>query len=115
MKPSSSPREGHMLETFDSFITAPETNSSLSGRKLKSWWQKRKISPRLKEVKKEKGEEAQKEDKEEVSPWEADYQLLVCEGLFSEYLEMGKSTSVVQELRTSPDPEPELVNPPRSQ
>ncbi|KAE8294835.1 Anoctamin-7 New gene expressed in prostate-like protein Transmembrane protein 16G [Larimichthys crocea] len=56
--------------------------------KLKSWWQKRKISPRLKEVKKEKGEEAQKEDKEEVSPWEADYQLLVCEGLFSEYLEM---------------------------
>uniref|UniRef100_A0A7N6F7S0 Anoctamin n=1 Tax=Anabas testudineus TaxID=64144 RepID=A0A7N6F7S0_ANATE len=25
---------------------------------------------------------------QEVSPWEADYQLLVCEGLFSEYLEM---------------------------
>uniref|UniRef100_A0A8C4D902 Anoctamin n=1 Tax=Dicentrarchus labrax TaxID=13489 RepID=A0A8C4D902_DICLA len=24
----------------------------------------------------------------EVAPWEADYQLLVCEGLFSEYLEM---------------------------
>uniref|UniRef100_A0A3B4WFI7 Anoctamin n=1 Tax=Seriola lalandi dorsalis TaxID=1841481 RepID=A0A3B4WFI7_SERLL len=26
--------------------------------------------------------------REEVSPWVADYQLLVCEGLFSEYLEM---------------------------
>ncbi|XP_076590531.1 anoctamin-7 [Chaetodon auriga] len=60
--------------------------------KVKSWWQKRKISPRLTEVKVDKGEEAQKEVKrdkeEEVSPWEADYQLLVCEGLFSEYLEM---------------------------
>lgn len=32
--------------------------------------------------------------KEEVSPWEADYQLLVCEGLFDEYLEMGKSCPV---------------------
>ncbi|XP_070761810.1 anoctamin-7 [Enoplosus armatus] len=53
--------------------------------KLKSWWQKRKISPRLKEVKEEEGEEVKEE---EVSPWEADYQLLVCEGLFSEYLEM---------------------------
>uniref|UniRef100_A0A3Q1H1K8 Anoctamin n=1 Tax=Anabas testudineus TaxID=64144 RepID=A0A3Q1H1K8_ANATE len=44
--------------------------------KLRSWWQKKKMSPRL------------KEQEEEVSPWEADYQLLVCEGLFSEYLEM---------------------------
>uniref|UniRef100_UPI0037E9C662 anoctamin-7 n=1 Tax=Semicossyphus pulcher TaxID=241346 RepID=UPI0037E9C662 len=60
--------------------------------KLKAWWQKRKISPRLREVKKEEGEESQREMKGEeeelVSPWEADYQLLVCEGLFSEYLEM---------------------------
>uniref|UniRef100_A0A3Q3WCA1 Anoctamin n=1 Tax=Mola mola TaxID=94237 RepID=A0A3Q3WCA1_MOLML len=57
--------------------------------KLKSWWRKRKISPRLKE---EKDEEAQGEINEkkevEVSPWEEDYELLVCEGLFSEYLEM---------------------------
>uniref|UniRef100_A0A7N6A8I0 Anoctamin n=1 Tax=Anabas testudineus TaxID=64144 RepID=A0A7N6A8I0_ANATE len=45
--------------------------------KLRSWWQKKKMSPRLKE-----------QQEEEVSPWEADYQLLVCEGLFSEYLEM---------------------------
>uniref|UniRef100_A0A3P8U9D4 Anoctamin n=1 Tax=Amphiprion percula TaxID=161767 RepID=A0A3P8U9D4_AMPPE len=56
--------------------------------KLKSWWQKRKLRPQLKEKKKEvDGEEAQGED-EEVCPWEDDYQLLVCEGLFSEYLEM---------------------------
>ncbi len=63
-----------------------------------SWWQKRKISPLPKEVKEEEGEEAQREVKgekeKEVSPWEADYQLLVCEGLFSEYLEMGKSCLV---------------------
>lgn len=66
---------------------------SLFGRKLKSWWQKRKMSPSLKEKK----EEAQKEEQEEeeASPWEADYQLLVCEGLFSEYLEMGESSSMV--------------------
>uniref|UniRef100_A0A7N8YJZ7 Anoctamin n=1 Tax=Mastacembelus armatus TaxID=205130 RepID=A0A7N8YJZ7_9TELE len=57
--------------------------------KLKSWWQKRKMSPRLKEVNKEGVEEAHvKQQEEVVSPWEADYQLLVCEGLFSEYLEM---------------------------
>ncbi|XP_073346616.1 anoctamin-7 isoform X1 [Pagrus major] len=60
--------------------------------KLKAWWQKRKISPRPKEVKEEDGEEAhgavKGEEEEEVPPWEADYQLLVCEGLFSEYLEM---------------------------
>ncbi|XP_008286251.1 anoctamin-7 [Stegastes partitus] len=58
--------------------------------KLKSWWQKRKLRPQLKE-KKKKGaneEEAQGDEEEEVRPWEDDYQLLVCEGLFSEYLEM---------------------------
>ncbi|RVE65346.1 hypothetical protein OJAV_G00134760 [Oryzias javanicus] len=44
--------------------------------KVMSWWQRRKMSP-----------EGRKEEKE-VPPWEADYQLLVCEGLFSEYLEM---------------------------
>ncbi|XP_034096595.1 anoctamin-7 [Gymnodraco acuticeps] len=72
--------------------------------KLKSWWQKRNRSPRLKEQKGEKDEEGKGEkdeeqkgekdeegkgdEEEEVCPWEADYQLLVCEGLFSEYLEM---------------------------
>ncbi|XP_033933005.2 anoctamin-7-like [Pseudochaenichthys georgianus] len=55
--------------------------------KLKSWWQKRNRRPRLKEQKGEKDEE-KGEKEEEVCPWEADYQLLVCEGLFSEYLEM---------------------------
>lgn len=44
-----------------------------------SWWQRMKMSPQVKK----KGEE--------LSPWEADYQLLVCEGLFGEYLEMGES------------------------
>ncbi|AWO99528.1 putative anoctamin-7-like [Scophthalmus maximus] len=53
--------------------------------KLKSWWQKRRMSPRLREVKVEGGEETQRA---EVSPWEADHQLLECEGLLSEYLEM---------------------------
>ncbi|XP_063762625.1 anoctamin-7 [Eleginops maclovinus] len=48
--------------------------------KLKSWWQKRNRRGGRGEG---KGEE-----EEEVCPWEADYQLLVCEGLFSEYLEM---------------------------
>ncbi|KAM3615427.1 uncharacterized protein V6R79_002144 [Siganus canaliculatus] len=70
--------------------------------KLKAWWQKRKISPRVKEAKEEEVKEAKEEEAEgsqveggqkgeeedEVPPWEADYQLLVCEGLFSEYLEM---------------------------
>ncbi|XP_023273268.1 anoctamin-7 [Seriola lalandi dorsalis] len=61
--------------------------------KVRTWWQKRRMSPRLREVKKEEGEEVQWEEQqqqqeEEVSPWVADYQLLVCEGLFSEYLEM---------------------------
>ncbi|XP_054598355.1 anoctamin-7 [Nothobranchius furzeri] len=53
--------------------------------KVKSWWQKRRMSPHLKEQK-ESREEAPR--LEEVSPWEEDYQLLVCEGLLSEYLEM---------------------------
>lgn len=57
-----------------------------------AWWHKRKMSPQLKKQKSEEGEESLKF--EEVTPWEADYQLLVCEGLFSEYLEMGGSVSV---------------------
>ncbi|KAM4589435.1 anoctamin-7 isoform 1-T1 [Fundulus diaphanus] len=52
--------------------------------KVKSWWQKKKLRPQPKYDK--AGEEDQTD--EGVSPWEADYQLLVCEGLFSEYLEM---------------------------
>uniref|UniRef100_I3IXI4 Anoctamin n=1 Tax=Oreochromis niloticus TaxID=8128 RepID=I3IXI4_ORENI len=44
------------------------------------------ISPKMNPQLKEAGQEAQRQ--EEASPWEADYQLLVCEGLFSEYLEM---------------------------
>ncbi|XP_068441342.1 anoctamin-7 [Clinocottus analis] len=51
--------------------------------KLQCWWQKRKLSHRLKEVKEERGEE-----EVTVSPWETDYRLLVSEGLFNEYLEM---------------------------
>ncbi|KAM6932944.1 anoctamin-7 [Xenentodon cancila] len=56
--------------------------------KLKSWWQKRRMSPQLREKTEEAQKQQEKEREEEVSPWEADYQLLVCEGLFSEYLEM---------------------------
>lgn len=64
----------------------------LCDRKLKSWWRKRKIIPRLKEEKDEEAQDEMNKKKEvEVSPWEEDYELLVCEGLFSEYLEMGKS------------------------
>ncbi|KAM6970142.1 anoctamin-7 [Aplochiton taeniatus] len=49
--------------------------------KLKTWWQKRKLNPK---VQTDDGEEKA----QEAEPWETDYQLLVCEGLFSEYLEM---------------------------
>ncbi|CAL9684906.1 unnamed protein product [Knipowitschia caucasica] len=45
--------------------------------KLKTWW-------RNKSLRKSQMEEK----KEEASPWERDYQLLVSEGLFDEYLEM---------------------------
>uniref|UniRef100_A0A8C6TK48 Anoctamin n=1 Tax=Neogobius melanostomus TaxID=47308 RepID=A0A8C6TK48_9GOBI len=44
--------------------------------KLKTWWQRRGLRVNQDE-----------EKKQEVSPWERDYQLLVCEGLFDEYLE----------------------------
>lgn len=44
-----------------------------------------KVRPKLKEANEEVNG-----TRREVSPWESDYELLVCEGLFSEYLEMGK-------------------------
>lgn len=58
------------------------------------WWRNRRLSPHLKEMKEENGEKAQREEQvedEEIFPWETDYQLLVCGGLFDEYLEMGES------------------------
>ncbi|XP_043975775.1 anoctamin-7-like isoform X2 [Gambusia affinis] len=51
--------------------------------KVKVWWQKNKLQPLLTN---KTGEGTQTMMK--VSPWEADYDLLVCEGLFGEYLEM---------------------------
>lgn len=48
------------------------------------------MRPQLKEKLDKAGEEV--ETGKGVSPWEADYQLLVCEGLFSEYLEMGNQS-----------------------
>ncbi|XP_067851723.1 anoctamin-7-like isoform X2 [Heptranchias perlo] len=45
--------------------------------KLKHWWQKQKLMGTVKE-----------ESISEHHPWEKDYELLVCEGLFDEYLEM---------------------------
>ncbi|XP_075871081.1 anoctamin-7 isoform X2 [Nelusetta ayraudi] len=69
--------------------------------KLKSWWRKRKMSPGPGE---DGGGEASGQSQEkpngrsqgdpsgrsqgEVTPWEENYELLLCEGLFSEYLEM---------------------------
>ncbi|XP_057207186.1 anoctamin-7 isoform X1 [Triplophysa rosa] len=51
--------------------------------KLKGWWQKRKLKPGPnKEV------DVESDGKMELGPWETDYRLLVCEGLFDEYLEM---------------------------
>lgn len=82
------------MNSVITFVNMAITDGSLFGRKFRAWWQKRKLSRRPTEVKEEDGEEAQrgvKVEEEEVPPWEADYQLLVCEGLFSEYLEMGKS------------------------
>ena len=51
------------------------------------------MSPVQREVKEDGGEEAQWEQHQqgELPPWEANYQLLVCDGLLSEYLEMGES------------------------
>ncbi|XP_066536219.1 anoctamin-7 [Hoplias malabaricus] len=48
--------------------------------KIKTWWHKRKLRP----ANREKGADEQ----QCASPWETDYGLLVCEGLFDEYLEM---------------------------
>ncbi|XP_061576012.1 anoctamin-7 isoform X1 [Cololabis saira] len=56
--------------------------------KLKSWWQKRRLRPHLKEKREQQQEEEEEQEEDQASPWESDYQLLVCEGLFSEYLEM---------------------------
>ncbi|PWA19344.1 hypothetical protein CCH79_00018340 [Gambusia affinis] len=59
--------------------------------KVKVWWQKNKLQPLLTN---KTGEGTQTMMK--VSPWEADYDLLVCEGLFGEYLEMVLLFSVLQ-------------------
>ncbi|XP_007236828.2 anoctamin-7 [Astyanax mexicanus] len=48
--------------------------------KIKAWWNKRKLHP----TQRENGANIT----ENVAPWETDYELLMCEGLFSEYLEM---------------------------
>ncbi|XP_007570708.1 anoctamin-7 [Poecilia formosa] len=56
-----------------------EAEGSCSGRKVKAWWQRNKMrTPQM----------AGTQTMMDVSPWEADYELLVCEGLFGEYLEM---------------------------
>ncbi|XP_056138913.1 anoctamin-7 [Lampris incognitus] len=49
--------------------------------KLKSWWQRKELHPLQEELMKEA-------QQMESPPWETDHRLLVCEGLFSEYLEM---------------------------
>ena len=52
-------------------------------RKLKGWWQKFW----LRSKKRKAGASAGASQ----GPWEADYELVPCEGLFDEYLEMGRS------------------------
>uniref|UniRef100_A0A8C9WKH9 Anoctamin n=1 Tax=Scleropages formosus TaxID=113540 RepID=A0A8C9WKH9_SCLFO len=49
--------------------------------KLRTWWQNRKHNPHG-------GNEQGARKKPTLMPWEKDYKLLVCEGLFNEYLEM---------------------------
>ncbi|XP_030633854.1 anoctamin-7 [Chanos chanos] len=51
--------------------------------KLKAWWQKRKLRPVQVD-----GAGGDLEIGELATPWERDYRLLLCEGLFDEYLEM---------------------------
>uniref|UniRef100_A0A8C2BPN1 Anoctamin n=1 Tax=Cyprinus carpio TaxID=7962 RepID=A0A8C2BPN1_CYPCA len=51
--------------------------------KLKTWWHRRKLKPAPSQ---ELIDEP--DGQPDLSPWEANYQLLVCEGLFDEYLEM---------------------------
>ncbi|XP_036393347.1 anoctamin-7 [Megalops cyprinoides] len=54
--------------------------------KLKSWWYKRKFhSGKEVDGNLEVPEEGQQQS---TMPWETDYKLLLCEGLFNEYLEM---------------------------
>ncbi|XP_073928370.1 anoctamin-7 isoform X3 [Castor canadensis] len=48
--------------------------------KLKSWWQKLRLGSRRRK--------AGDASRAGLAPWEADYELLPCEGLFHEYLEM---------------------------
>lgn len=56
---------------------------SLFDSKVKAWRQKRTLSKVL-------GSKVSHERRR----WEEDYQLVECEGLFEEYLEMGKSHTV---------------------
>lgn len=53
--------------------------SLCSGSKVKAWRQKRTLAKVL-------GSKATRERQR----WEGDYQLVECEGLFEEYLEMGE-------------------------
>lgn len=53
-------------------------------RKLKCWWHKHKLLST-----KKAGEEGESVPVEQA-PWVMDHQLLVFEGLFDEYLEMGR-------------------------
>ncbi|XP_054884748.1 anoctamin-7 [Poeciliopsis prolifica] len=62
-----------MINNIEEFVTP----------KVKAWWQKNKMHPLLTN----KAWEGT-QHKVDVSPWETDYDLLVCEGLFGEYLEM---------------------------
>ncbi|XP_043347538.1 anoctamin-7 isoform X2 [Dermochelys coriacea] len=53
--------------------------------KLKGWWQRYKLHSRKRKSK------AAQLGLVQQAPWESNYELLVCEGLFDEYLEMGRN------------------------
>ncbi|KAL0972989.1 hypothetical protein UPYG_G00197370 [Umbra pygmaea] len=56
--------------------------------KIKAWWQRRKIHPKVTAEDEEVEVKGKTHEEEKLDPWETDYELLLCEGLFDEYLEM---------------------------
>lgn len=75
-----------LFALYSVFYYRPKFSPSLSNSKFKTWWHRRKLKPApSKEVIDEP------DTSPEISPWESNYQLLVCEGLFDEYLEMGET------------------------
>lgn len=56
--------------------------------KLKTWWNKRRFHKSEERNSEFEGVDGGQGQGKGTTPWETDYQLLLCEGLFSEYLDM---------------------------